>query len=197
MKKTYMMGDIAKELAVHKTTVFRSVKELEIEAINENSRKYENSPKKYSEESKQLIIANLIEEEKRTEAQNKALQEHFKTLRNDSETIKIDNTEVVDEEYKGDLGALQEHNGNVSNKIISLLESQLEAKDKELDRAYQEKQDLIRLLDQQQRLSLQANQKIEILELEIKETLEDENEEEKHETKKTKWYDIFKRNKKN
>lgn len=192
-----MMGDIAKELAVHKTTVFRSVKELEIEAINENSRKYENSPKKYSEESKQLIIANLIEEEKRTEAQNKALQEHFKTLRNDSETIKIDNTEVVDEEYKGDLGALQEHNGNVSNKIISLLESQLEAKDKELDRAYQEKQDLIRLLDQQQRLSLQANQKIEILELEIKETLEDENEEEKHETKKTKWYDIFKRNKKN
>ncbi len=197
MKKTYMMGDIAKELAVHKTTVFRSVKELEIEAINENSRKYENSPKKYSEESKQLIIANLIEEEKRTEAQNKALQEHFKALRNDSETIEIDNTEVVDEEYKGDLGALQEHNGNVSNKIISLLESQLEAKDKELDRAYQEKQDLIRLLDQQQRLSLQANQKIEILELEIKETLEDENEEEKHETKKTKWYDIFKRNKKN
>ena len=193
MKKTYMMGDIAKELAVHKTTVFRSVKELEIEAINENSRKYENSPKKYSEESKQLIIANLIEEEKRTEAQKKALQEHFKTLRNDSETIKINNTEVVDEEYKGDLGALQEHNGNVSNKIISLLESQLEAKDKELDRAYQEKQDLIRLLDQQQRLSLQANQKIEILELEIKETLEDENEEEKHETKKTKWYDDIKK----
>lgn len=189
MGKTYLMGDIAKELAIHKTTVFRSIKELEIEAINENSRKYENSPKKYSEEAKKLIIANLVEEEQRTEMQNKALQEHFETLRNVSETMEADNGKVSDDETEERFKAFQEHNGNVSSKVIELLESQLEAKDKELDRAYQEKQDLIRLLDQQQQLSLQANRKIEMLENKEREITEEPEKDEPQ--KKRRWFDFF------
>lgn len=189
MGKTYLMGDIAKELAIHKTTVFRSIKELEIEAINENSRKYENSPKKYSEEAKKLIIANLVEEEQRTEMQNKALQEHFETLRNVSKTMEDDNNKVSDDKTGERFKAFQEHNSNVSSKVIELLESQLEAKDKELDRAYQEKQDLIRLLDQQQQLSLQANQKIEMLENKEREITEEPERDELQE--KRRWFDFF------
>ena len=189
MGKTYLMGDIAKKLAIHKTTVFRSIKELEIEAINENSRKYENSPKKYSEEAKKLIVANLVEEEQRTEMQNKALQEHFETLRNVSETIEADKDNVNEGEKEEHFKAFQEHNSNGSSKVIELLERQLEAKGKELDRAYQEKQDLIRLLDQQQQLSLQANQKIEMLENREREITEESEKDELQ--KKRRWFDFF------
>ena len=189
MKKTYLMGDIAEELRINKTKVFRCIKELKLEAENENTREHLNSPKKYSEESKLLIIANLTKQEKRTELQNSALHEHYKALRNvtvTQEHDKIDDDKVESKErYK----ALQERYRNDSDKVIELLESQLQAKDKELDRAYQEKQDLIRLLDQQQRLSLQANQKIEVLE--HKEEIKEE-ETEDNKKKKKKWWQFFK-----
>lgn len=197
MDKSYLMGDIAEELNISKTKVFRCIKELEIEAINEKTREHSNSPKKYSEKSKELIVANLTKAEDRNELQNKALQNHYRALQ--SVTVTQEHRDNNDKECKKEerYKTLQERCSNDSERIIKLLEDQLEFKDKELDRAYQEKQDLIRLLDQQQRLSLQANQKIETLELKIKEVNKvEEILEEKdiiYKEKKSKWYDIFKR----
>lgn len=186
MKKTYLMGDIAKELKINKTKVFRCIKELELEALNENTREYSNSSKEYSEESKNLIIANLTKKEKRTKFQNGALQKHYRALQSVTVTQECDNREDRGGEKEKRYRALLKRYSNDSEKIIELLESQLQAKDKELDRAYQEKQDLIRLLDQQQRLSLQANQKIEILEN------KEETKEEIKDDEKKNWWQFWK-----
>ena len=73
------------------------------------------------------------------------------------------------------------------DKVIEVLERELEHSKDKLRKSEEEKETLMRLLDQQQRLSLQANQKIEILESkdqEIKEEIKDD--------KKRKWWQFFK-----
>src|SRR5699024_5105932 len=65
---------------------------------------------------------------------------------------------------------------NNKDKVIEVLERELEHSKDKLRKSEKEKETLMRLLDQQQRLSLQANQKIEILESmdqEIKEEIKD------------------------
>lgn len=72
------------------------------------------------------------------------------------------------------------------DKLIEVLERELEHSKDKLKKSEEEKKTLMVLLDQQQRLSLQANQKIETLEQ--KEELEEEKNNRKE---KKKWWNFF------
>lgn len=143
MKEKYTIADICESLNTHKTKIRRTISDLGIEAINEQDRKHENSPKFYSEEAKREIMNELKIETKAEQEQNRSRTE-----------------------------AEQEQNNETQNAMIELLKEQLNRADRdkqELVRALQEAQQLV---NQQQRLSLQANHKIDILELELKEKKE-------------------------
>ena len=198
--KTYTILDIAKELGTNKERIRQTLNKLEIKAVNEKTRTHNNIAKVYSVESKKRVIEELAWDLGILNAKDYAPEAKDSKEKNAKGTKdSAQETQIIEKNAADAQTRAQE----AQDEIIKLLKTQLEDKDKQLDRAYQEKQDLIRslneaqqLVNQQQQLSLQASKKIEILELEMKETLEDEKSEEKYETKKTKWYDIFKRNKK-
>lgn len=165
MNDEYTISEIAKILETHKTKIRRIISELQIEAINENNRKHENSPKLYNKKSKDLI------------------KSHFKS-----------ETEAEHEQNKSETKA--EHEQNI--ETIEFLKSQLNQAHKEKQELYKALQEAQQLVNQQQQLSLQSNQKIKRLETELEEASEniiEENEIKEEELKKKKWYDFFRRKK--
>lgn len=185
--KTYTILEIAKELNTNKERIRKTLNKLNIEAENEKTRTHNNIAKIYSLKSKELVILELSQDLGVNNVQDSApeMQGAHQNLAQEMQDMHQNAPESQDE-------------------IIKLLKLQLEDKDKQLDRAYQEKQDLTRslseaqqLVNQQQQLSLQAHNKIGILELELKDKIQEEvyKNELKNEDKKPKWYNIFKKNK--
>lgn len=168
--KTYTILDLSEEFGKDKQLIRRRIAKLKIQSINKNTREYSNDPLEYSKKS-------YIE-----------LADYFgvsKSNTRDTHNDKQSNTQ----QYTDDSN---------KNKLIEILERELEHSKSKLEKAEQEKDNLYRLLDQQQRLSLSDKNKIEILELELKENsnpieILEEKEIEKKESKKPKWYDIFKK----
>lgn len=168
MNDTYTITEISKTLNTHKTKIRRTIDQLGIEAINENNREHKNSPKIYDNEAKNSIINQLKSE-----------------------------TRVEQEQNKSETRVEHEQNNETQQEMIELLKDRLYKADRdkeELTRALQEAQQLV---NQQQQLSLQAHNKIGILELELKDRIQEEvyKNELKNEDKKPKWYNIFKKNK--
>ena len=100
-------------------------------------------------------------------------------------------------QLKSETRAEQEQNNEIQQEMIELLKERLYQADRdkeELTRALQEAQQLV---NQQQQLSLQAHNKIGILELELKDRIQEEvyKNQFKNKDKKPKWYNIFKKNK--
>ena len=85
------------------------------------------------------------------------------------------------------------------DKLIEVLERELKHSKDKLEKSEQEKENLYKLLSQQQQLSLSDKNKIIVLELEIEEVKGLEIEADKRDSnelnkeEKPKWYDIFKR----
>lgn len=191
--KTYTILEIAKELNTNKERIRKTLNKLNIEAENENTRTHNNIAKVYSLKSKELIILELSKDLGVNNSQDLAPESQgvHQNLAPESQYMHQNAPE------------LPFYAPESQDEIIKLLKLQLEDKDKQLDRAYQEKQDLMRslseaqqLVNQQQQLSLQANNKIGILELELKEVSEEVHKNESNsEDKKPKWYNIFKKNK--
>lgn len=159
MNDEYTITEITKILDTHKTKIRRIIDELKIKAINENNRKYENSPKLYNEKSKNAIINHYKSE---TEAEQE---------RNESETS-------------------SEH--ELNSETLDFLKNELGKSHREKQELFKALQEAQQLVNQQQQLSLQSNQKIERLELELKETSESVSEEKENEKpKKRSWFDFF------
>lgn len=113
----------------------------------------------------------------------------FQILKKDKTNETRDDTRSNTHETRDDT---QELSDNISkDKVIEVLERELEHSKDKLRKSEEEKETLMRLLDQQQRLSLQANQKIEILELEKK---EEAREEYKKDNGEKKWWQFFNKN---
>ena len=195
--KTYTILEIAKELNTNKERIRKTLNKLNIEAENEKTRTHNNIAKVYSLKSKELVILELSQDLGVNNAPDSAPESQgvHQNLAQETQFMHQSAPELKD--YAPDS---QIYAPESQDEIIKLLKSQLEDKDKQLDRAYQEKQDLIRslseaqqLVNQQQQLSLQTNKKIGILELELKEVLEEEKE--NRQSNNRKWYDIFKRKK--
>ena len=162
MNDTYTISEISKALNTHKTKIRRTIDQLGIEAINENNREHINSPKIYDNEAKNSIINHLKSETKAERKQNK------------SET-KVEH----------------ERNNETQQEMIEMLKDRLYQADRDKDKLTRALQEAQQLVNQQQQLSLQANKKIGVLELQLKEIAEEECKQ----ANNKKWYDIFKRKK--
>ena len=170
----YTLLDLAEQFGKDKQFIRRRIMKLNLRAINKDTREHLNEPLKYShcvylELAKELGLSN-----------SNAPDMH--------ETC--DDTQSTTHKTQDDT---QKHAGELSkDKLIEVLERELKHSKDKLKKSEEEKENLMRLLDQQQRLSLQANQKIEILEYKEQEIIENKEEKQK---KKRKWYDIFNKNK--
>jgi len=158
-KKAYTILDLSKEFKKDKQVIRRLISRLNIEPINKDTRAFINEPLLFSNKAYTLLAKELRVSQTDTP---------------DTQTDTPD-TQTDTQEKKEDLP---------KDKLIEVLERELEHSKERLEKSEQEKVSLMQLLDQQQRLTLQANQKIELLESpEGKEDL-------KH---KSKWYNIFKK----
>lgn len=199
--KTYTILEIAKELNTNKERIRKTLNKLNIEAENEKTRTHNNIAKVYSLKSKELVILELSQDlgvNNAPDSQFSAPESKGAHHNLAQETQFLHQNAPESTDYAPDS---QFYASGAQDEIIKLLKSQLEDKDKQLDKSYQEKQDLIRslnesqqLVNQQQQLSFQANKKISILELELKEVLLEEEIEHKDSSDR-KWYHIFKRRK--
>lgn len=171
--KTYLISEIAEDLKENKAMIRRTIKRLGLQEVNKSRREHANSPKKYSLADKKLIEAHLTPDSKRTVAQHEAIQEYQERYSSDTTRKKASeqdlNQESDTEAHLNNDGAIQERYTNLLERyntqedMISLLKQQLE-------QAHNDKTDLIRLLDQQQHLNLTAQDKLETLQIELKET---------------------------
>lgn len=161
IKRVYTLVDLAEEFGKDKQFIRRQIMGLNLEAINKDSREHLNETLKYSHH----VYIEL----------SKALG---------LSTGKNSDTHDTQNDTQNDTHDMQKDGDNLSkDKLIEILERELRHSKDKLEKAESEKENLMRLLDQQQRLSLQANQKIELLE--HKETEEKVGE-------KRKWWEIFK-----
>lgn len=168
--KVYTLLDLAEEFGKDKQFLRRRISRLKLRAINKDSREHINEPLEYDhntylELAKELGVTNL--------KKDKTNETRDDTRSNTHET-RDDTQELSD--------------GINKDKVIEVLERELEHSKDKLRKSEEEKETLMRLLDQQQRLSLQANQKIEILE-----SKDQEIKEEIKEGEKKKWWQIFKK----
>ena len=165
----YTIKNLCDELNQPRQKVRRRLEKLEIKAINEDTRTYENEPLEYDHQA----FLKLSEELGVSKFKKDKANETRDDTRSDTHEIRDDTQKLSDDINK--------------DKVIEVLERELEHSKDKLRKSEEEKETLMRLLDQQQRLSLQANQKIEILESkdqEIKEEIKDD--------KKRKWWQFFK-----
>lgn len=173
--KVYTLLDLAEKFGKDKQFVRRRITKLKRSAINKNTREHTNEPLEYNH----YTYLELSKELGMSDIENHDINEtHHDTQSNTHETR--DDT--------------QKNAPNMNkNKVIEVLERELKHSKDKLKKSEEEKETLMRLLDQQQRLSLQANQKIEMLDYE--EHKKDEDKKIKYEETSSKWYDIFKRKK--
>lgn len=157
--KVYTILDLAEELGKDKQFIRRKIMSLNLKSINKSSRKHSNEPLKYDYNSYVELAKEL--------------------------GVSNSNTHDMQSDVHS---STQKHTETLGkDKLIEILERELKHSKDKLKNAEEEKQNLMKLLDQQQRLSLNANQKIEKLEYKEKEN--------KEEKKKGKWYDFLIRNK--
>lgn len=170
---TYLISDIADELNQNKTKVRRTIKKLGLKEVNNADRLYTNSPKEYSSSDMDLIRIYLTPDSKRTIAEHDALQS-FQERNRDAMTHTEAPSEAIKdtdskEAYHIRLDALQERNTNLMERS-TLQEATIKRLEDQLEQAHKDKTDLIRLLDQQQHLNLTAQDKLETLQIELRET---------------------------
>lgn len=168
--KKYTILDLSEEFGKDKQLIRRRIAKLKLQSINKNTREHSNDPLEYNQKT-------YIE-----------LADYFGVSKSNTRDAHND-TQSNTQQYTDDSN---------KNKIIEILERELEHSKSKLEKAEQEKDNLYRLIDQQQRLSLSDKNKIETLELELKENsnpieMFKEEEIETKEYRKPKWYDIFKK----
>ena len=174
--KVYTLLDLAEEFGKDKQFIRRRISRLKLRAINKDSREHINEPLEYDHQaflklSEELGVSKF-KKDKANETRDDTRSDTYET-RDDTHETRDDTQKLSDDINK--------------DKVIEVLERELEHSKDKLRKSEEEKETLMRLLDQQQRLSLQANQKIEILESkdqEIKEEIKDD--------KKRKWWQFFK-----
>jgi Zn-dependent metalloprotease len=157
--KVYTLLDLAEEFGKDKQFIRRRISRLKLRAINKDSREHINEPLEYDHQAFLKLSEEL----------------GVSKFKKDKANETRDDTQKLSDDINKD-------------KVIEVLERELEHSKDKLRKSEEEKETLMRLLDQQQRLSLQANQKIEILESkdqEIKEKIKD--------GEKKKWWQIFKK----
>lgn len=157
-KRVYTILDLAEEFGKDKQLIRRKILGLKLKSINKDSRQYSNEPLEYDH-------SIYVELSKAFGVSNS----NTGVIHNDTQT----NTEKHEEDSNKD-------------KLIEVLERELKHSKYKLENAEKEKESLMRLLDQQQQLSLKSSQKIELLEYKVKEEKREDNK------KKKKWYDLFK-----
>ena len=168
--KVYTLLDLAEEFGKDKQFIRRRISRLKLRAINKDSREHINEPLEYDHQA----FLKLSEELGVSKFKKDKANETRDDTRSDTHETRDDTQKLSDDINK--------------EKVIEVLERELEHSKDKLRKSEEEKETLMRLLDQQQRLSLQANQKIEILESkdqEIKEKIKD--------GEKKKWWQIFKK----
>lgn len=168
-KEIFTLLDFAEEFGKDKQLIRRTLLRLRIQAINKNSREYSNEPFKYDYQtyiklSKELDFTNNITND---------IGSNTCETRDDTQS----NTHVTHNDTW-----MHTDNSN-KDKIIEILERELEASKKRLEKSENEKENLIKLLDQQQQLTMISNGKLEILNLEL--------EEKKKDVKIRRWWKIF------
>lgn len=184
--KKYTILEIADELITTKSRVSRSISKLKLEANNENERIHKNSPKNYSSSVKELVMIDLMSVTERSVAQQSALQERINKVKSDKPTSKTTKEDIKDKAQQSAPTSKAER-FEAQQEIIDVLKTQL-------NKANDEKENLLRLLDQQQRLSLHDRKKIELLETEVEKKTEEEiNESDNVVIKKSRWYNFFKK----
>ena len=160
--KVYTLLDLAEEFGKDKQFIRRRISRLKLRAINKDSREHINEPLEYDHQAFLKLSEEL------------GVSKFKKDKANETRDDTRSDTQKLSDDINKD-------------KVIEVLERELEHSKDKLRKSEEEKETLMRLLDQQQRLSLQANQKIEILESkdqEIKEEIKDD--------KKRKWWQFFK-----
>ena len=189
--KVYTLLDLAEEFGKDKQFIRRRISRLKLRAINKDSREHINEPLEYDHQaflklSEELGVSKF-KKDKANETRDDTRSDTHETrddTRSDTHETR-DDTRSDTHETRDDTQKLSDDINK--DKVIEVLERELEHSKDKLRKSEEEKETLMRLLDQQQRLSLQANQKIEILESkdqEIKEEIKDD--------KKRKWWQFFK-----
>ena len=139
--KVYTLLDLAEEFGKDKQFIRRRINRLKLRSINKDSREHINEPLKYS-------WSTYLE-----------LAEEFgvQVIKNDVKSETRDDTQSNTHETLSDT---HEKPKNMDkDQVIKVLERELRHSKDKLEKSEEEKETLMRLLDQQQRLSLQANQK--------------------------------------
>ena len=156
----YTIKNLCNELNQPRQKIRRRLEKLEIKAINEDTRIYENEPLEYDHQA----FLKLAEE--------------F--------DIQIDNKECtasVQQRTTNEQHRTAEETSK--DKLIKVLEEQLEEANKS-------RENLEKLLDQQQQLTLISNKKLESLKLELEEReSETQIDEGINKEEKTKWYEFL------
>ncbi|MGO3168686.1 hypothetical protein [Senegalia sp. (in: firmicutes)] len=167
--KVYTLLDLAEEFGKDKQFIRRRIMRLKLSAVNKESREHINEPLKYDYHT----YLELAKELGMSDMENNDMHETHDDTQNDTH-------ETHDDTQK------KAYNIN-EDRIIEVLERELKHSKDKLKKSEEEKETLMKLLDQQQRLSLQANQKIEMLE----QKKEDIKKDEIQENQKKKWWQFF------
>ncbi|MGO1653029.1 hypothetical protein [Senegalia sp. (in: firmicutes)] len=165
-KEVYTLLDLAEEFGEDKQFIRRRLSKLNLRAINKDSREHINEPLEYNHDT-YLKLADEL---------------RVRVVKNNDKNGTRNDTQSNTHETRNDTH--KKHDDK--DKLIEVLERELEHSKDKLKKSEEEKKTLMVLLDQQQRLSLQANQKIETLEQ--KEELEEEKNNRKE---KKKWWNFF------
>ncbi|MGO1470779.1 MAG: DUF536 domain-containing protein [Tissierella sp.] len=143
----YTIKKMCKELDQSRQKIRRRLEKLDIEAINEHTRTYENQPLEYDRQAFLKLAKEF----------NLEVSEHDCTA-----TVQHSSTERTTNEQQ----RTAEKNYKDSNdKLIKVLQDQLKEANKS-------KSNLEKLLDQQQQLTLISNREIDMLKLELEEKKE-------------------------
>lgn len=161
-KEDYTLLDLAEIFGENKQLIRRRITKLKLVAINKDTREHYNEPLKYNYDSYLKLAKEL-------------------GYKND---IYLEGSEIQSDTRVTHDDTHKKQDSNDKDILIEILERELEHSKDKLKKSEEEKEKLMTLLDQQQRLSLQANQKIEMLEAKDKEI-----------NNKKRWYDFLKRKK--
>lgn len=176
--KDYTVKEIAELLEVSKPTVQKMINDLGIEFITKGKR-----DRFYTEDNVIEIIkainpnfdlSKIIEKTAKTEKEPQNTEENTENIEKDTENTEKDNANTEKDRKIEDL----------QMQLLETLQKQLESKDQEI-------QHLHKLLEQQQILTLQANQKIELLE-----NKQVDKPDEPEEVYERSWFGLFKKVKK-
>lgn len=191
--KTYLISELADELITTKSRVSRSISKLKLMAVNEKNRMHKNTPKEYDSFARNLVEIDLMSITERSTAQQGALQERIDKIKGAKDTVNENKEEKQNNEQQSATTSKTERH-EAQQEIIDVLKTQL-------NKANDEKVVLMRLLDQQQQLSLSERNKVKLLEIELEEFSDFKDEKtrqykkeklSKYEIKKPKWYEFWK-----